>query len=149
VTRLERSIVEVGRYPAVDPLTSTSRILAPDVIGDEHYQTARQVKEVLQEYESLKDIIAILGVDELSDDQRLAVARARKLEKFLTQPMFVAARFTGRPGKYVKVEDTVAGCQAILKGECDEIPEQALAYIGTIDEAFDSVKSDALKEAAD
>ena len=149
VTRLERSIVEVGRYPAVDPLTSTSRILAPDIIGEEHYQTARQVKEALQEYESLKDIIAILGVDELSDDQRLAVTRARKLEKFLTQPMFVAARFTGRPGKYVKVEDTVAGCQAILKGECDEIPEQALAYIGTIDEAFDSVKSDALKEAAD
>lgn len=149
VTRLERSIQQMGRFPAVDPLTSTSRILNPDVIGQEHYDTTRQVKAVLQEYESLKDIIAILGVDELSDDQKLTVSRARKLEKYLTQPMFVAQRFTGKPGKYVKIEDTVQGCQAILKGDCDEVPEQALAYIGTIDEAFDQAKSEELQEAAD
>ena len=149
VTRLERSIQQMGRFPAVDPLTSTSRILNPDVIGQEHYDTTRQVKAVLQEYESLKDIIAILGVDELSDDQRLTVARARKLEKYLTQPMFVAQRFTGKPGKYVRIADTVEGCQAILRGDCDEIPEQALAYIGTIDEAFEQAKSEELQEAAD
>ena len=149
VTRLERSIVEMGRYPAIDPLTSTSRILTPDIIGDEHYQTARQVKVVIQEYESLKDIIAILGVDELSDEQKLTVTRARKLEKYLTQPMFVAEQFTGKPGKYVRIDDTVEGCQAILRGDCDEIPEQALAYIGTIDEAFEQAKSEELQEAAD
>lgn len=149
VTRLERSIQQMGRFPAVDPLTSTSRILNPDVIGQTHYDTTRQVKEVLQEYESLKDIIAILGVDELSDDQKLTVSRARKLEKYLTQPMFVAQRFTGKPGKYVKIDDTVEGCQAILKGDCDEVPEQALAYIGTIEEAFDQSKSEELQEAAD
>ena len=149
VTRLERSIQQMGRFPAVDPLTSTSRILNPDVIGQAHYDTTRQVKAVLQDYESLKDIIAILGVDELSDEQRLTVSRARKLEKYLTQPMFVAQRFTGKPGKYVKVEDTVEGCQAILRGDCDEIPEQALAYIGTIDEAFEQAKSEELQEAAD
>ena len=149
VTRLERSIVQVGRYPAVDPLTSTSRILNPDVIGEEHYNTTRDVKAVLQQYESLKDIIAILGVDELSDDQKLTVSRARKLEQFLTQPMFVAERFSGIPGKYVNISDTVEGCQAILKGECDEIPEQSLRYIGGIEEAFDKAKSEELQEAAD
>ena len=149
VTRLERSIQQMGRFPAVDPLTSTSRILNPDVIGQTHYDTTRQVKAVLQDYESLKDIIAILGVDELSDEQRLTVSRARKLEKYLTQPMFVAQRFTGKPGKYVKIEDTVEGCQAILRGDCDEIPEQAFAYIGTIDEAFEQAKSETLQEAAD
>ena len=149
VTRLERSIVQVGRYPAVDPLTSTSRILNPDVIGEEHYDTTREVKAVLQQYEGLKDIIAILGVDELSDDQRLTVTRARKLEQFLTQPMFVAQRFSGIPGQYVKISDTVEGCQAILKGECDEIPEQSLRYIGGIEEAFDKAKSQELQEAAD
>ena len=149
VTRLERSIVQVGRYPAVDPLTSTSRILNPEVIGEEHYDTTREVKAVLQQYESLKDIIAILGVDELSDDQKLTVTRARKLEQFLTQPMFVAERFSGIPGKYVKISDTVEGCQAILKGECDEIPEQSLRYIGGIEEAFDRAKSEELQEAAD
>ncbi len=149
VTRLERSIQQMGRFPAVDPLTSTSRILNPDVIGQAHYDTTRQVKTVLQEYQSLKDIIVILGVDELSDEQRLTVSRARKLEKYLTQPMFVAQRFTGKPGKYVRIEDTVEGCQAILRGDCDEIPEQALAYIGTIDEAFEQAKSEELQEAAD
>ena len=149
VTRLERSIQQMGRFPAVDPLTSTSRILNPDVIGQEHYDTTRQVKAVLQDYESLKDIIAILGVDELSDEQRLTVSRARKLEKYLTQPMFVAQRFTGKPGRYVRIADTVEGCQAILRGDCDEIPEQALAYIGTIDEAFEQAQSEELQDAAD
>ena len=150
VTRLERNIiVQKGRFPAVDPLTSSSRILSADIIGDEHYQTAFNVKQVLQEYQSLQDIIAILGVDELSDEQKLVVSRARKIEMFLTQPMFVAERFTGIPGKYVKIEDTVQGCQAILNGDCDELPEQALRYIGTIDEAFEQAKSEELEEAAD
>ena len=148
VTRLERNITQKGRYPAVDPLTSSSRILSADIIGDEHYQTAFNVKQVLQEYQSLQDIIAILGVDELSDEQKLVVSRARKIEMFLTQPMFVAERFTGIPGKYVKIEDTVQGCQAILNGDCDELPEQSLRYIGTIDEAFEQAKSEEL-EAAD
>jgi F-type H+-transporting ATPase subunit beta len=149
VTRLERSITQKGRYPAVDPLTSSSRILSADIIGDEHYQTAFRVKQVLQEYGDLQDIIAILGVDELSDEQKLVVNRARKIEMFLTQPMFVAERFMGIPGKYVKIEDTVQGCQAILNGDCDELPEQSLRYIGTIDEAFDQAKSADLEEAAD
>ena len=149
VTRLERSISQKARYPAVDPLTSSSRILSADIIGDEHYQTAFNVKQILQEYGDLQDIIAILGVDELSDEQKLVVNRARKIEMFLTQPMFVAQRFTGTPGKYVKIEETVQGCQAILNGDCDELPEQALRYIGTIDEAFDQEKSADLEEAAD
>ena len=149
VTRLERNIVQKGRYPAVDPLTSSSRILSADIIGEEHYQTAFNVKQVLQEYQSLQDIIAILGVDELSDEQKLVVSRARKIEMYLTQPMFVAQRFTGIPGKYVKIEDTVQGCQAILNGDCDELPEQSLRYIGTIDEAFEQAKSGELDEAAD
>ena len=149
VTRLERSIVQKGRFPAVDPLTSSSRILSPEIIGEEHYQTAFRVKQVLQEYGDLQDIIAILGVDELSDDQQLVVNRARKIEMFLTQPMFVAERFTGTPGKYVKIEDTVQGCQAILNGDCDELSEQSLRYIGTIDEAFEQVKEAKLEEAAD
>ncbi len=149
VTRLERAITQKGRYPAVDPLTSSSRILAPEIIGEEHYQTAFRVKQVLQEYGDLQDIIAILGVDELSDEQKLVVNRARKIEMFLTQPMFVAERFMGIPGKYVKIEDTVQGCQAILNGDCDELPEQALRYIGTIDEAFEQAKSGDLEEAAD
>ncbi len=149
VTRLERSISQKARFPAVDPLTSSSRILSADIIGEEHYQTAFSVKQVLQEYGDLQDIIAILGVDELSDEQKLVVNRARKIEMFLTQPMFVAQRFTGTPGKYVKIEDTVQGCQAILNGDCDELPEQALRYIGTIDEAFEQEKSGDLEEAAD
>ena len=149
VTRLERSISQKARYPAVDPLTSSSRILSADIIGEEHYQTAFSVKQVLQEYGDLQDIIAILGVDELSDEQKLVVNRARKIEMFLTQPMFVAQRFTGTPGKYVKIEDTVQGCQAILNGDCDELPEQALRYIGTIDEAFEQEKSGDIEEAAD
>ncbi|MDE0397352.1 MAG: F0F1 ATP synthase subunit beta [Candidatus Poribacteria bacterium] len=149
VTRLERNIAQKARFPAVDPLTSSSRILSADVIGEEHYQTAFRVKQMLQEYGNLQDIIAILGVDELSDDQKLVVNRARKLEMFLVQPMFVAERFTGTPGKYVKVEDTVQGCQAILNGDCDDLPEQSLRLIGTIDEAFEQAKDAGMEEAAD
>ena len=149
VTRLERSISQKGRYPAVDPLTSSSRILTQEVIGEEHYQTTFRVKQILQEYGDLQDIIAILGVDELSDEQKIVVDRARKLEMFLTQPMFVAARFTGIEGKYVKIEDTVQGCQAILNGDCDDLPEQSLRMIGTIDEAFKKTKEAELEEAAD
>ena len=149
VTRLERNIAQKARFPAVDPLTSSSRILAAEVIGEEHYQTAFRVKQMLQEYGNLQDIIAILGVDELSDDQKLVVNRARKLEMFLVQPMFVAERFTGTPGKYVKIEDTVQGCQAILNGDCDDLPEQSLRLIGTIDEAFEQAKDADLEEAAD
>jgi len=136
-TRLERSIVEKGRYPAVDPLTSTSRILDPAIIGEEHYQTARAVQVTLQEYEDLKDIIAILGVDELTDEQKIVVSRARKIEMFLSQPMFVAARFTNTPGKYVKIEDTIKGCRMILDGECDDLSEQSLYMVGPIEEAFE------------
>ena len=149
VTRLERSIAQKARFPAVDPLTSSSRILAPEIIGEEHYQTAFRVKQVLQEYGDLQDIIAILGVDELSDEQKLIVNRARKLEMFLVQPMFVAERFTGTPGKYVKIEDTVQGCQAILNGDCDDLPEQSLRLIGMIDEAFEQAKDADMEAAAD
>jgi len=145
-TRLERSIVEKGRYPAVDPLTSTSRILDPAVIGEEHYQTARAVQVTLQEYEDLKDIIAILGVDELTDEQKVVVSRARRIEMFLSQPMFVAARFTNTPGKYVKIEDTIKGCRMILDGECDDLSEQSLYMIGPIEEAFE--KDEGSEQAA-
>jgi F-type H+-transporting ATPase subunit beta len=141
ITRLERWIVEQARYPAVDPLSSTSRILDPRVVGEEHYQVTRSVQSVLQRYQDLKDIIAILGIDELSDEDRLAVARARKLEMFLTQPMFVAEQFTNTPGKYVHIEDTVKGFKMILNGECDDLPEQALYMVGAIEEAFEKAKA--------
>ena len=147
-TRLERSIVEKGRYPAVDPLASTSRILDPAVIGDDHYQTARRVQSVMQEYEELKDIIAILGVDELTDDQKQVVGRARKLEMFLTQPMFVAARFTNIPGKYVKIEDTIKGCKSILDGECDELSDLSLYMIGSVEEGFEKEEQSKKDQAA-
>jgi len=147
-TRLERSIVEKGRYPAVDPLASTSRILDPAVIGDDHYQTARRVQSVMQEYEDLKDIIAILGVDELTDDQKEVVGRARKLEMFLTQPMFVAARFTNIPGKYVKIEDTIKGCKSILDGECDELSDLSLYMIGSVEEGFEKEEQSKKDQAA-
>jgi len=147
-TRLERSIVEKGRYPAVDPLASTSRILDPAVIGDDHYQTARRVQSVMQEYEDLKDIIAILGVDELTDDQKQVVGRARKLEMFLTQPMFVAARFTNIPGKYVKIEDTIKGCKSILDGECDELSDLSLYMIGSVEEGFEKEEQSKKDQAA-
>ena len=140
VIALERSIAEQGLYPAVDPLTSTSRILDPNVVGQEHYETARGVQGVLQRYRELQDIIAILGLEELSDDDKLTVARARKIQRFLSQPMFVAEAFTGTPGKYVPIRETVRGFQEILSGQYDELPEQAFYMVGTIDEAVERAK---------
>jgi F-type H+-transporting ATPase subunit beta len=132
---LERSIVEKGIYPAVDPLASTSRILDPMVVGEEHYATAREVQQVLQRYKDLQDIIAILGVDELSEDDKLIVSRARKIERFFSQPMFVAQQFTGLEGRYVSLKDTVRGFREILDGEHDDLPEQAFMMVGSIDDA--------------
>ena len=133
-TVLNRRISELGIYPAVDPLDSTSRILDPEVIGEDHYDTARGVQQVLQRYKDLQDIIAILGMDELSEEDKLVVSRARKIQKFLSQPFFVAEVFTGSPGKYVKVQDTIEGFKAILEGRGDEISEQAFYMVGTLDE---------------
>src|SRR2546423_1909832 len=133
---LERSISEKGIYPAVDPLASTSRILDPNIVGEEHYRVAREVQRVLQRYKDLQDIIAILGVEELSDEDKLTVQRARKIERFLSQPMFVAEVFTGQPGKYVKLEDTIRGFTEILDGKHDDLPEQAFYMVGTIDDAI-------------
>jgi F-type H+-transporting ATPase subunit beta len=130
---LERSIVEKGIYPAVDPLASTSRILQPDIVGEEHYRVAREVQRVLQRYKDLQDIIAILGVDELSEDDKLTVARARRIERFLSQPMFVAEQFTGTPGQYVPIQETVRGFGEILEGKHDSVPEQAFLFQGSID----------------
>jgi F-type H+-transporting ATPase subunit beta len=132
---LERSIAEMGLYPAVDPLTSTSRILDPLIVGEEHYNTAREVQRVLQRYKDLSDVIAILGVEELSDEDKLTVARARKIQKFLSQPMFVAEAYTGRPGMYVPIEKTVRGFREILAGQHDDLPEQAFYMVGTIESA--------------
>jgi len=137
---LERSIAELGIYPAVDPLASSSRILDPRVIGDRHYNVARSVQNILQNYNELKDIIAILGMDELSDDDKQTVHRARRIQKFLSQPFFVAEQFTGTPGKYVSLEDSISGFEAILNGDCDELPESAFMYVGTIDEVFEKAK---------
>ena len=137
---LERKIAELGIYPAVDPLASTSRILDPRVIGEKHYNTAREVQSVLQKYKDLQDIIAILGMVELSDDDKLAVSRARKIQKFMSQPFFVAEQFTNAPGRYVELEDTIAGFAAILDGEVDDSPENAFSYVGTIDEAIEKGK---------
>ncbi len=134
---LSRQIAELGIYPAVDPLDSTSRILDPNVVGQEHYDTARAVQGTLQRYKELKDIIAILGMDELSDDDKLAVARARKIQRFLSQPFFVAEVFTGSPGKFVSLKDTLAGFQAIVNGDHDALPEQAFYMVGSIDEAIE------------
>jgi F-type H+-transporting ATPase subunit beta len=139
-TVLSRAIVEKGIYPAMDPLDSTSRALQPGVVSDDHYRVATSVQQVLQRYKDLQDIIAILGMDELTDEDKLVVARARKIERYLSQPNFVAEQFTGTPGKYVKLEDTIAGFDAILKGECDELPESAFYMIGTIDEAFEKAR---------
>ena len=125
---LSRQIAELGIYPAVDPLDSTSRILDPRVVGDEHYRVARNVQAVLQTYKSLQDIIAILGMDELSEEDKLTVARARKIQRFMSQPFFVAEVFTGTPGKYVELEDTIKGFDAICKGEYDHLPEACLLY---------------------
>jgi len=136
-TVLSRAISELGLYPAVDPLESTSTILTPDVIGQRHYNVAYQVKQTLQKYKELQDIINILGMDELSDEDKLTVARARKMQRFFSQPFFVAEQFTGLAGRYVKLEDTVAGFEAILNGEGDDMPEEAFRYVGTFDEARD------------
>ncbi len=137
---LERSIADKGIYPAVDPLSSSSRILDPEVVGQEHYDVARQVQKVLQRYKDLQDIIAILGMDELSDEDKLTVARARKIERFLSQPFFVAEVFTGAPGKYVSVKDTVKGFKEILDGKHDKLPESAFYMVGTIEEAVAKAK---------
>jgi F-type H+-transporting ATPase subunit beta len=131
---LERSIVEKGIYPAVDPLASTSRILDPNIVGEEHYRTAREVQRMLQRYKDLQDIIAILGIDELSEDDKLIVARARKIERFFSQPFYVAERFTGIPGRYVPLQETVRGFRQILDGKCDDLPEQAFMMAGTIED---------------
>ena len=139
-TELSRSIAAQGLYPAVDPLASTSRILDPRIIGEEHYSVAREVKQVLQRYKDLQDIIAILGIDELSEDDKLAVARARKLQRFLSQPFYVAEQFTGSPGKYVAIADTVRGFKEIVEGKHDEIPEQAFLMVGTIEEAVENAE---------
>ena len=139
-TVLNRRISELGIYPAVDPLDSTSRILDPQVLGDDHYNTARNVQTVLQRYKDLQDIIAILGIEELSEEDKLIVSRARKIQKFLSQPFFVAEVFTGSPGKYVKVEDTVAGFKEILDGNMDDIPEQAFYMVGGLDEVHEKAK---------
>jgi F-type H+-transporting ATPase subunit beta len=137
-TVLSRQIAELGIYPAVDPLDSTSRILDPHIVGQEHYQVARQVQEVLQRYKDLQDIIAILGMDELSEEDKLIVARARKIQKFLSQPFHVAEAFTGRPGVYVKLQDTIRGFKEIVEGKHDEIPEQAFYMVGTIDDVLET-----------
>ncbi|MEJ2555034.1 MAG: F0F1 ATP synthase subunit beta [Anaerolineae bacterium] len=133
---LERALTEQGLYPAVDPLASTSRILDPRVVGEEHYHVARAVQQVLQRYKDLQDIIAILGIDELSEDDKLTVARARKIQRFFSQPMFVASQFTGRDGRYVPIHETVRGFKMILDGELDDIPEQAFYMVGNIEEAI-------------
>lgn len=137
---LERSIAEKGIYPAVDPLASTSRILDPNIVGVEHYTTAREVQRVLQRYKDLQDIIAILGIDELSEDDKLIVARARKIERFFSQPFFVAQQFTGQEGRYVPLRETVRGFREILEGKHDDLPEQAFMMVGTIDEAIEKAK---------
>ena len=139
-TELSRSIAAQGLYPAVDPLASTSRILDPKIIGDEHYAVARSVKEVLQRYKDLQDIIAILGLDELSEDDKIAVARARKIQRFLSQPFFVGEQFTGKEGRYVAVADTVRGFKEIVEGKHDDIPEQAFKMVGTIEEVLENAE---------
>jgi F-type H+-transporting ATPase subunit beta len=138
---LERSIAERAIYPAVDPLASTSRVLDPQVVGEEHYQTAREVQRVLQRYRDLQDIIAILGIDELSDDDRLLVSRARKIEQYLSQPMRVAEQFTGREGRYVPLRETVRGFREILDGKHDDLPEQAFYMMGDIDEVIENART--------
>ncbi len=146
-TVLSRPISELGIYPAVDPLDSTSRILDPRIIGDEHYNTARAVQQVLQRYNDLQDIIAILGIDELSEEDKLIVGRARRIQRFLSQPMYVAEQFTGIPGKTVALEDTIRGFKMILDGEVDHLPEQAFYMVGGIEEAI-AKGEDLAKQAA-
>jgi F-type H+-transporting ATPase subunit beta len=145
-TVLNRALTEKGIYPAVDPLTSTSRILDPNILGLEHYQTARAVQSILQRYKDLQDIIAILGMEELSDEDKLTVSRARKIERFLSQPFNVAQVFTGQPGRYVKLADTVKSFKEVVEGKHDDLPEQAFYMVGDIGEVVDKAKK--LREAA-
>jgi len=147
-TVLSRRISELGIYPAVDPLDSTSRILDPNIVGDEHYNLARAVQKILQRYKDLQDIIAILGIDELSEDDKLTVARARKIQKFLSQPFFVAEAFTGTEGRYVKLEDNIRSFKQIVDGKCDHIPEQAFYMVGTIDEVYQRAEKMGVTAAA-
>jgi F-type H+-transporting ATPase subunit beta len=137
---LDRSIMEQGLYPAVNPLTSSSRLLDLNIVGEDHYNTAMSVKKILQKYKDLQDIIAILGMDELSDEDKLTVSRARKVQKFLTQPMFVAETFTGLEGRYVKTENTIKGFKDIIEGKYDFLPEQAFYMVGSIEEAAEKSK---------
>jgi F-type H+-transporting ATPase subunit beta len=146
-TVLSRSIAEKGIYPAVDPLDSTSRILSPLVIGEEHYAVARQVQAILQRYKALQDIIAILGMDELSEEDKIAVARARKIERFLSQPFHVAEVFTGSPGKLVDLKDTIRGFKGLCNGDYDHLPEAAFYMVGTIEEAIEKAKKLAAEAA--
>jgi F-type H+-transporting ATPase subunit beta len=140
-TNLSRQIVQLGIYPAVDPLASSSRILDPRVIGDEHYQVARAVKQILQRYKDLQDIIAILGIDELSEEDKIVVARARKLQRVLSQPFHVAEPFLGIPGKYVPLKDSIRSFKMIVDGEMDDCPEQAFFMVGSIEEVFEQAKN--------
>ena len=140
-TNLSRAISELGIYPAVDPLASTSRILDPNILGEEHYSVAQRVKQTLQRYKELQDIIAILGIDELSDEDKTTVARARRLQRFLSQPFHVAEQFTGRPGKYVKLEDTIRSFKEIVDGKYDNLPEQAFYMQGTIEDVLEAAKN--------
>ena len=140
-TVLSRQIAELGIYPAVDPLDSTSRILDPHIVGEEHYAVARAVQKILQRYRDLQDIIAILGIDELSDDDKMAVSRARKIQKFLSQPFFVAQQFTGTPGKYVPLKDTIQAFKGLVEGKYDHLPEQAFYMVGGIEEAVAKAES--------
>ena len=139
-TVLSRSIAELGIYPAVDPLESTSRILDPAIVGEEHYAVAREVQRVLQQYKALQDIIAILGMDELGEEDKLTVSRARKIQRFLSQPFHVAEVFTGIQGRYVELEDTIKGFKGIVEGKYDDLPEQAFFMVGTIEEAEEKAK---------
>ena len=138
---MSRNIASLGIYPAVDPLESNSRALDPNIIGDEHYNVTRKVLEILQKYKELQDIIAILGMDELSEEDKETVNRARKIQKFLSQPFYVAEQFSGIPGKYVKLEDTVRGFKEIIEGKHDDLPEQAFYMVGTIEEAVEKAKN--------
>ena len=145
-TNLSRELAAQGIYPAVDPLESSSRILDPNVIGEEHYNIARQVQNTLQRYKDLQDIIAILGIDELSEEDRLTVTRARKIQRFLSQPFFVAEQFTGRSGKYVQLKDTIRGFKEIVEGKHDDLPEQAFYLVGSIEDARENAEK--MKAAA-
>ncbi|MGN1207748.1 MAG: F0F1 ATP synthase subunit beta, partial [Eubacteriales bacterium] len=140
-TVLSRDIASQGIYPAVDPLASTSRILSPDVVGEEHYRVAREVQKLLQRYRELQDVIAIMGMDELSDEDKLTVSRARKVQRFLSQPFFVAEKFSGYNGKYVPIRETVRGFREIIEGKYDDLPESAFLFVGTVDEAVERAKT--------